>query len=242
MRLPHVLFEDAAVLLFDKPSGLLVAPDRWDKTRENLMGSVHAARGTEVNNVHRLDADTSGVLLCAKTPDALRLLTAQFEAHTVVKRYIALVAGRPAAERFSVDHPLGEDPRKLGRMRVDTNNGKPAVTDFVVLERFRAHTLVECQPKTGRTHQLRVHLAAIGCPIVADPFYGGAPGILLSALKPGYRQKRNEPERPLLGRLALHAAGLTFDHPITGVRTTVESPMPKEFSVAMKYLREFAPG
>ena len=240
MRLPPILCEDAAVLVFDKPSGLLVAPDRWDKTRANLMDAVHAARGEQVNNVHRLDADTSGVLLCAQTLEALRQLTEQFEAHTVEKRYVALVAGRPQADRFTIDQPLGDDPRKLGRMRLDAR-GKPAVTEVTVLERFRGHALVECRPQTGRTHQLRVHLASVGCPIVADPFYGGAPGILLSALKPGYRQKRDEPERPLLGRLALHALALAFDHPTTGVRTSVEAPLPKEFKVALKYLREFAP-
>lgn len=241
MRLPPVLLEDAAVLVFDKPSGLLVAPDRWDKTRANLMGAVHAARGEQVNNVHRLDADTSGVLLCAQTLDALRHLTEQFERHTVEKRYVALVAGHPQADRFTIDQPLGDDPRRPGRMRLDAGQGKPALTEVVVLERFRGHAFVECRPHTGRTHQLRVHLAAVGCPIVADPFYGGAPAVFLSALKPGYRHKRDEPERPLLGRLALHARALSFDHPATGVRTTVEAPQPKEFSVALKYLREFTP-
>lgn len=241
MRLPPVLLEDAALLVFDKPSGLLVAPDRWDKTRPNLMAAVHAARGLETNNVHRLDADTSGVLLCAKTAEALRSLTAQFEAHTVEKRYLALVAGHPAAERFTIDQPLGDNPRKAGRMRVDLAHGKPAVTEVTVLERFRGHALVECRPQTGRTHQLRVHLASVGYPIVADPFYGGAAAIFLSAFKPGYRHKRDEPERPLLGRLALHAFSLAFDHPLSGARTVVEAPQPKEFSVALKYLREFAP-
>ncbi len=115
------------------------------------------------------------------------------------------------------------------------------MTDVTVLERFLSLAFVECRPKTGRTNQLRVHLASVGCPIVTDPFYGAAAAILLSALKPGYRHKRNKPERPRLGHLALHAMSLAFDHPTSGARTTVYAPLPKEFSVALKYLREFAP-
>lgn len=239
MRLPPVLLEDDALVVFDKPSGLLIAPDRWDKTRANLMAAVHARLGEHVNNVHRLDADTSGVVLCTKTPDALRHCAAQFETHTVVKRYLALVVGNPVGDRFVIDRPIDDDPRKQGRMRV-ADGGKPAVTDVTVLERFRGWAFVECRPKTGRTHQLRVHLAALGCPIVADPFYGADAGIFLSSLKRNYRVKPGETERPLLGRLALHARSLELDHPSTGARTTVEAPVPKEFSVALKYLREFA--
>ena len=115
------------------------------------------------------------------------------------------------------------------------------MTDVTVLERFLSHAFVECRLQTGRAHQLRVHLPSVGCPVVADPFYGAAPAILFSALKPGYHHRRNELERPLLGHLALHAMSLAFDHPTSGARTTVEAPLPKELAVALKYLREFAP-
>ena len=276
MPLPPILFEDESLIAFDKPSGLLVAPDRWDKTRENLMGLVHAhpKYGRTVANVHRLDADTSGILLCAKTKPALDFLSGQFQAKTVEKKYHALVAVLPPEramkviapirdesgglpESFSVEVALGEDERQPGRMRVfKGRGGKDCVTEFRTLERFRgsafparrpgalrvpsaSFAFVECRPLTGRTHQLRVHLAAAGAPILNDPFYGD-PGLTLrlSDLKRGY--KGREDEKPLVDRLALHASGLTFKHPVTREPVTLQSPLPHAFEVALKYLRKFA--
>jgi RluA family pseudouridine synthase len=275
MPLPPVIFEDEALVAFDKPSGLLVAPDRWDKTRENLMGLVHAhpRYGHGVANVHRLDADTSGLLLCAKTKPALDFLSGQFQAKTVEKTYHAVVAVLPAEvamkviapvrdaagglpETFSVELALGEDERQPGRMRVfKGRGGKVCATEFRTLERFRGTThparrgaaaapaatfaLVECRPLTGRTHQLRVHLAAAGAPILYDPFYGNPDVVLrLSDLKRGF--KGRDEERPLIGRLALHASALTLKHPVTREPLTLRSPLPKEFEVALKHLRRFA--
>lgn len=275
MPLPPILFEDDAIVAFDKPSGMLVAPDRWDKTRENLMGLVHAhARyGRSVANVHRLDADTSGLLLCAKTKPALDFLSGQFQSKTVTKSYHAFVAvlapeqamkviapirdatgALPGA--FTVDVALGEDERQPGRMRVfKGRGGKACVSEFHTLERFRGSTrpgargavavaatgyaFVECHPLTGRTHQLRVHLAAAGAPILNDPFYGHPDITLrLSDLKRGY--KGRDEEKPLLGRLALHASELTLKHPTTREPVTLRSPLPHEFEIALKYLRKFA--
>lgn len=277
MPLPPIIFEDDALIAFDKPSGMLVAPDRWDKTRENLMGLVHAhpRYGHGVANVHRLDADTSGLLLCAKTKPALDFLTGQFQSKTVGKKYHAFVVVLPAEramkviapvrdavgvlpDTFTVDVALGEDERQPGRMRVfKGRGGKDCVTEFRTLERFRAvggapvrrgsiagesvsdYAFVECHPLTGRTHQLRVHLAAAGAPIVNDPFYGTPDVTLkLSDLKRGY--KGRDEEKPLLGRLALHASELTLKHPATREPITLQAPLPHEFEIALKYLRKFA--
>jgi 23S rRNA pseudouridine1911/1915/1917 synthase len=279
MPLPPILFEDETLVVFDKPSGLLVAPDRWDKTRAHLMGLVHAhpRYGRSVANVHRLDADTSGALLCAKDKTALDFLSGQFQSKTVEKRYhavvVVLAAGhemkvlapvRDAAgvlpDTFTVEVALGEDERQPGRMRVfKGRGGKECVTEFRTLERFSAgrggggrgagartatgvaagFAFVECRPLTGRTHQLRVHLAAAGAPILNDPFYGHPEiGLRLSDFKRGY--KGREEEKPLLGRLALHASALTFRHPLTREPLTVRAPLPREFEVALKYLRKFA--
>jgi 23S rRNA-/tRNA-specific pseudouridylate synthase len=278
MPLPPIIFEDDALVAFDKPSGLLVAPDRWDKTRENLMSLVHSHRsyGHTVANVHRLDADTSGLLLCAKTKPALDFLTGQFQAKTVEKKYHALVAVLPSdramkvmdpvrdaagalPDRFVVEIALGEDERQPGRMRVfKGRGGKDCVTEFQTLERFRgasraplrkggpapggvspAFAFVECRPLTGRTHQLRVHLAAAGAPILNDVFYGDPEVTLrLSDFKRGY--KGREDEKPLLGRLALHASELTLKHPVTRECITLRAPLPHEFEIALKYLRKFA--
>lgn len=274
MPLPPILFEDDALVAFDKPSGLLVAPDRWDKGRENLMGIVHAhpAYGRGVANVHRLDADTSGILLCAKTKPALDYLSGQFQSKTVGKKYHAVVvvlapgqamkvvapvrdAAGALPDAFAVELALGEDERQRGRMRIfKGRGGKPCTTEFRTLERFggaraprgsrapavaSGYAFVECHPLTGRTHQLRVHLAAAGAPILYDPFYGNPDVVLrLSDLKRGY--KGREEEHPLIGRLALHASELTIRHPVTREALTVQSPLPHEFQVALKYLRKFA--
>lgn len=255
--LPPVIFEDEALIAFDKPSGLLIAPDRWDKSRANLMDQVHAALGHGVANVHRIDADTSGVVLCTKTKAALDFVSGQFQSKTVGKVYLALVvsAGDCAApwaggapviagpdgalpDTFQVELVLKEDDAAPGRMCVVRKHGKGAVTDFTVNERFGAFTLLECRPQTGRTHQIRVHLAASGWPILNDPFYGNDTRLLLSDLKRGY--KGRDDERPLIGRLALHASALTFTHPLSRERVTVTAPLPHDFEIALKYLRKFA--
>lgn len=272
MGLPPIIYEDEGLVAFDKPSGLLVAPDRWDKTRANLMGMVHADPrfGRMVANVHRIDADTSGILLCAKTKPALDFVTGQFQSKTVRKTYHAVVVIlapeqamkviapiRDAAgllpDQFTVELALGEDERQPGRMRIfKGRGGKDCVTEFRTLERFGAGRpsdrgavapngfgFVECRPLTGRTHQLRVHLAAAGAPILNDAFYG-TPDVQLrlSNLKRGYKGRADE--KPLIDRLALHATELTLTHPITREPVTIRAPLPHEFEVALKYLRKFA--
>ncbi len=261
MPLPPIIFEDDESVAFDKPSGLLVAPDRWDKTRENLMGLVHGhpRYGHGVANVHRLDADTSGVLLCARTKPALDFLSGQFQSKTVEKTYHALVVVLPVEEAmkvvapvrsvdgtlpdaFTIDLALGEDELQPGRMRVfKKRGGKACTTEFRTLERFGRYALVECRPLTGRTHQLRVHLAAAGAPILNDRFYG-VPEIelKLSDLKRGYKGRNDE--KPLINRLALHASSLVVKRPETREPVTITAELPHEFNVALKYLRKFAPG
>jgi RluA family pseudouridine synthase len=256
--LPPIIHEDEHVIAFDKPSGLLVAPDRWDKSRENLMSLVHERLGASVANVHRLDADTSGILLCAKSKPALDFLSGQFQSKTVRKVYLALVAILPAEramkvvapvradsgglpENFTVDLALGMDELNPGRMRIfRRRGGKASVTEFRVLESFGRFAWVECRPLTGRTHQIRVHLAAVGAPVLNDAFYGD-PGeqLLLSGIKRRYKGRADE--KPLIARLALHASALGFTHPATREAVALEAPLPNEFAVALKYLRKFPP-
>ncbi len=253
MPIPPVIFEDDTLIAFDKPSGMLVAPDRWDKKRENLMGLVHDKMGHDVANVHRIDADTSGILLCTKNKVALDYVSGQFQSKTVGKIYHAICVGLPEPKLFEPNEdmphlPLGaffvnrdliDDEANLGRMRTIRKNGKASQTIVRVLERFERFTFVECRPLTGRTHQIRVHLQFSGLPILNDPFYGdGVTTLLLSQLKRGYKGRVDE--KPLIARLALHASEITIKHPVTKEPFTIKTGLPNEFEVALKYLRRFA--
>ncbi len=247
-----VLYEDDRLLAIDKPSGLLTSPDRYDPNRPNLMKLLHTAitegkpwateRGLSyLMNAHRLDFETSGVLLLAKSKPVLIEMANLFGSRKPIKRYVALVQGTPEALAFEVSAKLAPHPAKLGRFRVDPKSGKQAHTRFQVLERFAGWTLLECLPSTGRTHQIRVHLQNLRLPIVADAIYGGKP-LWLSRLKRDYRLKPGRTERPLMGRLALHASMLTLPGPSGGQPLTVSAPWPKDFRVALKYLRQYSPG
>jgi RluA family pseudouridine synthase len=246
MPLPPVLFEDDAVIAFDQPGSLPLAPDRQDRSRENLLGLVRAKLGGNVALVHRLDADTSGLVLFAKTKPALDYLSGQFQSKTVVKTYLALTVGVPARDEFTVDLVLKEDEARPGRMCIVKKHGQASVTEFIVRENFprpagrASFACLECRPLTSRPHQIRVHLAASGTPVLNDALYGDTTRLLLSDLKRGYKGRADE--KPLITRLALHAGGLTFTHPLTREKLALTAPLPKDFEVALKYLRKFETG
>jgi RluA family pseudouridine synthase len=258
MTLPPIILEDDTLVAFDKPAGLPVAPERGERAADTLMDRVQAGLGRNVAAVHRLDAAASGVVLCARTKPALDFLSGEFQAKKVARTYLALVVvlpveramkvaaplrdpggGIPAA--FTVDLALGEDEAQPGRIRVfKRRGGRPSATDFRVLESFGRFAWLECRTFTGTRHQVRVHLAAAGAPVLNDAFYGDPEErLMLSALKRRY--KGRDEERPLIGRLALHAAGLAFLHPATREPATAAAPLPHEFEVALKYLRKFRP-
>jgi RluA family pseudouridine synthase len=244
-----ILFEDDHLLALDKPAGLLSSPDRYDPQRPNLMKLLHGAIAagkpwaqerhlTYLMNAHRLDFETSGVMLLAKNKPALVALANLFGSEKPLKQYMALVQGTPAEDKFEVDAKLAPHPLKIGLMRVDPKNGKKSKTRFEVRERFSGYALLRCEPLTGRTHQIRVHLRHSGLPVVADALYGGKK-LWLSRLKRDYRLKPGHEERPLLSRVALHAEALTLPHPVTGLMVTITAPWPRDLKVAVKYLRQF---
>ncbi len=239
VSLPTVLFEDDAFVAFDKPAGLLSAPDRWDKEQLHLVALAQRRFGAEAFNVHRLDRETSGVILFAKARDPLTRAARLFAEGKVRKRYLALVRGRPPSDAMTVDRPISSDPDRPGKMRLSHRYGRPATTDLRVLEKWRSRSLVEAFPRTGRTHQIRLHLASVGSPLLADPLYSDGQPLLLSKLKSGYKFKSGEEERPLLARVALHAESLELIHPVTGAPLTIRAELPKDFEVALKYLRRF---
>ncbi|HXA43909.1 MAG TPA: pseudouridine synthase [Candidatus Angelobacter sp.] len=247
-----VLLEDEHLLALDKPAELLTTPDPLATEAPSLMQLLHAsiAAGKPwvkdrqlsfLGNAHRLDAGTSGVLLLAKNKPALLALTDAFGTEKPSRKHHVLVRGTPTEAEFEVDAPLGPHPLKGGLMRVDKDEGKKSRTKFEVLEDFPLHgfALLSCEPLTNRMHQIRVHLRHAGLTVVGDELYGGK-FLWLSRLKQDYRLKPGREERPLIGRVALHASELSLTHPITNETVRIESELPKDFKVGLKYLRLYS--
>jgi len=257
-----VLYEDEHVFVVDKPSGLAVEPERWARGNASLAGAVlRIARDRIVEEgepvpfrprlVHRIDKGTSGAVLLAKHLEAERILREAFEAHRMIKRYSVLVEGEfPASddEVVTIDKPLSSEPRKAGRMRIE-EGGKPSVTRVSVAARYRGYTLLDCEPLSGRTHQIRVHLASEGFPLAVDSSYGRRDLLLLSEIKAGYRSKRGRTERPLLDRLSMHAREIGWTEPLSLadspglelVPTRVEAPLPADLQKTLRQLEKVRP-
>lgn len=230
-----VLYEDAACLAVDKPAGLVTHPAKghWEDTLVNALASMgvplSAGSGpARPGLLHRLDKETSGVLLLAKSDGAHASLAAQFKNRLVKKVYAALVWGTPKEDAFDVDAPVGRDPRNRKKMAVRAD-GRPAQTAFRVVEALPHICLVEARPLTGRTHQVRVHLASVRHPVVGDHVYGGRPenGLPSAILRKAVAGA---------GRFFLHAGALTFTSPAAGA-VTVTSPLPEEFCGLMEAFR-----
>ncbi len=247
-----VIYSDEHLLAIDKPAGLLTSPDRYDPDRPNLADLLHAhiSKGTPwakergltyLTAAHRLEFDTSGVLLFARSKAVLLKLADQFGANLAVWKILALVSGTPEEDSFEVDAPLSPHPVRPGVMRVDHDHGKHSLTRFRILERFVGSTWLECVPVTSRNHQVRTHLWWVKNSVVGDRVYSGKP-LWLSEIKPGYRARKSRPERPLMNRTALHASSLELKHPVTGATLLIESAPARDLQIALKYLRRYALG
>lgn len=229
-----IVFENDDYILINKPPHVASLDERnADKPMSilRLAKAYHA----DAQLCHRLDKETSGALAIAKHPEAYRHLAMQFEHREVTKRYHALVNGVHDFDGISVYLPIAQ-VRDGTAVRIDRQKGKEAETIFNTLKAYRAHTLVECMPITGRMHQIRVHLMCLKAPIVNDPTYGGKP-IFLSDIKRKFNLKQGTDELPLIQRVALHAHSLTFAL-LDGEETQFEAPYPKDFDVLMKQLEK----
>ena len=236
--LPPIIFEDDVLIAFDKPSGLPVAPDPRVRASVCLMALVQEKFGPGLANVHRIDPEASGLVLYTKTKTALDFVSGQFQSKTVENVCEALVVGTPETAAYEVDFVLKEDEGAPGRMCVVKKHGKAALTKFTVRARYGRFTHVDCRLLTARKHQVRVHLAASGTPVLNDLVYGDDTRLLLSEFKRGY--KGRDEERPLIARLALHASRLTFIHPVSREAMTLAAPLPKDLAVALKYLEKYS--
>jgi 23S rRNA pseudouridine1911/1915/1917 synthase len=265
-RIPpfRIVYEDDALVVVDKAAGIAVIADRWDDSRERLdelLNSCYAAdlaaarQATpaakprlpfphRVYVVHRIDRDTSGLVVFAKTADAHRLLSRAFESRSVEKSYLAVVQGRPAWTETSCDLPLLVDGDRAHRTIIDKTEGKPALTHFRLLGSVDTYSVLEARLETGRTHQIRAHLASLGHPIVCDPLYGSPEPVKLSSFK---RNRRGDPadEVPLLSRLGLHAVRLVLpvgqEETSTGTGALdLTAPLPRDLGALLKQMEKWS--
>lgn len=214
-----ILYEDEDVLIVDKPKGMVVhpAPGHYSGTLVNAVMYHCKDRLSGINGVlrpgivHRIDRDTTGSLIICKNDYAHHAIARQLKEHTITRKYRAVVHGVITSDTGTVDAPIGRDPKDRKKMAVVNVNGKPAVTHYTVLQRFKDYTYIECQLETGRTHQIRVHMASIGHPLLGDEVY--------SRLKSPYH---------LQGQ-TLHAMTIGFIHPVTGAYIEVTAPLPEYF-------------
>lgn len=215
---PKIIFEDSSILVIDKPSGLTVNQDETTKGQETVEEWVNKRQNkgsTLVSIVHRLDKDTSGLLVMAKTPGALEKLQLQFKNREVVKKYLALVHGKVEPPEGIINAPIGRNPFNRTHFGVFPG-GREAYTSYRTYKAYKTYTLLELNPKTGRTHQIRVHLKYLGYPIVSDPVYGG--------------RKNLRADLKFCPRLFLHAAYLKIKHPETGKVLEFNSPLPADLN------------
>jgi 23S rRNA pseudouridine1911/1915/1917 synthase len=230
-----IIFEDDDMVVINKPAGLFSIPDRFGK--EASVKSLLQEKYGVIFTVHRLDQQTSGLIIFAKNADAHKQLSELFEGRTIIKKYFGLVNGRPqkegCIEEFMMEHPI-----KKGYMMIHAK-GKESKTTYEVVSYFKQYAWVSFQIHTGRTHQIRLHAKHIGHPIVSDDLYGDGEKLKLSSIKKKNFKlaKVEEEERPLMGRQALHAASVQFEY--KGKELLLEAPLPKDLTATLKQLEKW---
>ena len=230
------VFENEDFIALNKPSGVLSIPDRM-QSEPSLKDHLLAAYGN-IFTVHRLDRDTSGIIVFAKNENAHRHLSIQFENRQTDKIYLGIVSGSLPASEGDIDLAIAEHPHKKGMM-VPNPNGKPSQTLYTVQENFGVYSSVRFAILTGRTHQIRVHMKYMGTPIACDPIYGDGKPVLLSSLKKKFKLSKDaEEERPILARLALHSAELAFTDE-AGTHHRFEAPLPKDMRALLQQLKKW---
>jgi 23S rRNA pseudouridine1911/1915/1917 synthase len=244
-----VIYEDENIIAVNKASGISVGGDRWDETRDRLDRLVSEAIQpvTKVLTVHRIDRETSGLVVFAKHEAAHRRLSLAFEGRDVAKSYIAIVHGRPSWQEAACDLPLVPNGNKRHMTIIDKYRGKKSLTRFRFLGSAGNYSVLEALPETGRTHQIRVHAVAMGLPIVCDALYGTDKPVLLSAIKKNWRGDVLE-EKPLLARLGLHAAELSLSTVTISGKTAdisdknynIKAPIPHDMAVLIKQMEKIA--
>lgn len=231
----QVLLENDDLIAINKPPGLLSIQDRAGK--ETSLKQILQQKFENIFTVHRLDKETSGIIVFAKHEEAHKHLSQQFEKRQTEKIYNGLVLGIPAEKSGVINVPIAEHPVKKGSMTVH-KKGKESITNYEVLDSFRFYSWMHFQILTGRTHQIRVHMKHLGHPVVCDPLYGDGKSIFMSQLKAKYNlSKSEEEERPILSRLALHASELKFID-MQGNKIEIKAPLPKDLKATLNQLQK----
>ena len=231
-----IIFENDDFVAINKEPGVLSIPDRHDETQLSLYTILTQKYG-RIFIVHRLDRDTSGLILFAKNEGTHKYLSQLFEQRNIQKKYLGIVRGSMPEKTGSVDEPIAEHPVKKGVMSV-SKKGKPSLTNYEVLEDYGIYSLVQFEIQSGRTHQIRVHTKYIGHPIICDEVYGDGKPILLSSFKKKYKLSQNDlEERPIISRLALHSHSLHFKD-IHQKEFFIEAPLPKDMKALLQQLKK----
>jgi 23S rRNA pseudouridine1911/1915/1917 synthase len=230
-----IVAETGDWVAINKPAGLLSIPDREGK--EISLKNLLKERYGNIFTVHRLDKETSGLIVFAKTEEGHRHLSRQFEERDTIKIYQGLVIGSLTQKKGTMDEPISEHPAKNGTMIIH-RKGKPSLTDYEVIEDFGIYSFIQWRLHTGRTHQIRVHMKNIGNPVVCDPVYGDGKPVKVSALKSKFKlSKEVLEEQPIMGRLALHAFQLSFSD-MDGKTISLEAALPKDLRATLQQLRK----
>jgi 23S rRNA pseudouridine1911/1915/1917 synthase len=234
MKLPEILFENDDFIALNKPAGLLSVPDRIQSAPS--LKDLLAEKYGNIFTVHRLDRETSGVILFAKTSEAHQYLSVIFQERHVEKKYFGIVWGVPAVASAIIELPMMEHPGKNGTMVVN-RKGKPASTGYEIIENLGRYSLIQFNLFTGRTHQIRVHMKETGHPILCDPLYGDGKPFFVSSLKKNYKHSDLEEEKPILNRLGLHAAMLSFTDQ-HGNQIILEAEIPKDLRALINQMKK----
>lgn len=238
LKFVNIIFEDSEILVLDKAAGILSIPDRYNKSLPNLFTELNS-QYQKIFTVHRLDRETSGIMLFAKNAESHKNLNTQFQEQRVRKIYHLVLNGTLSEDEIKIDIPLISNPRKKGMM-MPSINGKKSLTILRVLKKFRNATLAECELVSGRHHQIRAHCAAIGNPLIVDSLYGTATEFMLSSIKRRYNLKKHDTEKPLLSRVSMHAYEIGFTHPTSGEFLSFKTEYPKDFAALVKVLSKYS--